>query len=108
MAHGRSLIVSTVLASYHGDHREQLVVGRALAGVAQEDVLLPQMTVLETLSFHAALRLPAGMAGAARRARLDEVLRAMGLSAHQHTLVRAFVSSGERLAGRVRKGMQKR
>jgi hypothetical protein len=49
-------------------------------------VLLPQLTVWETLRLHAGLRL-VGIAVAQREAHMLDVLRAMGLTSQRRTLV---------------------
>ncbi|TVU26470.1 hypothetical protein EJB05_29018, partial [Eragrostis curvula] len=68
--------------------------------VAQDDVLHPHLTVRETLTFCAALRLPRSTTTSAKRAAADAVIAELGLAACADTLVgNAFVrgvSGGER------------
>lgn len=53
----------------------------------QHDNLVPTMTAYEAVSFYASIILPHGTPKAARRARIARVLRMMGLTEQQHTLV---------------------
>lgn len=54
----------------------------------QHDNLVPTMTAYESVSFYASIVLPAHMSQDARKARIIRVLRMMGLSHAQNTLVR--------------------
>ncbi|KAG2494292.1 hypothetical protein HYH03_007645 [Edaphochlamys debaryana] len=69
------------------------------AYVPQEDHFVPSMTALETVRLHAALDLPPATPAAEVRERAAEVLRAMGLSRHQHTLVGGMLGGGVPLRG---------
>ena len=73
---------------------------RQLGFVLQDDLLYESLTVAETLHFAAALRLPRTMAPAAKRARVDEVIIALGLDKCRDTIIGGFfrrgISGGER------------
>jgi ABC-type multidrug transport system ATPase subunit len=53
----------------------------------QHDNLVPTMTAIESVSFYASIVLPPSMPKEARKARIARVLRMMGLSHAQTTLV---------------------
>lgn len=73
---------------------------RQLGFVLQDDLLYESLTVAETLHFAAALRLPRTMSPAAKRARVDEVITALGLDKCRDTIIGGFfrrgISGGER------------
>lgn len=54
----------------------------------QDDNFVPTMTAQETLGFYASVLLPRGTSRAARDARIQQVLAAMGISHVKQTLVR--------------------
>jgi ABC-type multidrug transport system ATPase subunit len=62
----------------------------------QDDNFTPAMTARETLTFYADVTLPSPH-HAARSARVEEVLAAVGLAAAGHTLVRAAAAGWQRL-----------
>merc|ERR1712137_1367000 len=53
--------------------------------VRQDDVLLPNLTVRQTIEFYAALRLPKSLSRKERRQRVDETLSKLGLNHCQHS-----------------------
>ncbi len=75
-------------------------VKRAIGYVSQDDLLYETLTVEETLSYAAALRLPDDVPAAERMARVDGVLHALGLTKVRNTLIGGYfqrgVSGGER------------
>ncbi|KAF8067234.1 ctr9 [Scenedesmus sp. PABB004] len=83
----------------NGAPRRQQDFARKTAYVPQDDNFMPTMTVSETCGYYATLTLPRGMAKAARRARIGEVLAAMGLSHTTDTLVGGTLPGGIVLRG---------
>jgi ABC-type multidrug transport system ATPase subunit len=87
----------TVLA---GGRAPSRAVHRRTGFVAQDDVLHPHLTVRETLTFCAMLRLPRSAPAAAKSAAAEAVIAELGLGACADTIVgNAFVrgvSGGER------------
>ncbi|KAF6153827.1 hypothetical protein GIB67_001060 [Kingdonia uniflora] len=73
---------------------------RRIGFVTQDDVLLPQLTVEETLVFAAFLRLPSNMSKQQKYARVEMIIKELGLERCRHTRIGgAFVkgiSGGER------------
>jgi len=73
---------------------------RQLGFVLQDDLLYESLTVYETLYFAAMLRLPKTMTTPQKKARVDEVIAALGLSKCRDTIIGGFfrrgVSGGER------------
>ena len=73
---------------------------RQLGFVLQDDLLYESLTVYETLYFAAMLRLPKTMTSAQKKARVDEVIAALGLAKCRDTIIGGFfrrgVSGGER------------
>ncbi|KAF6258116.1 hypothetical protein COO60DRAFT_1520342 [Scenedesmus sp. NREL 46B-D3] len=69
------------------------------AYVPQHDNLVPTMTAIESVSFYAAIVLPPDMSKGVRRARIARVLRMMGLSHAQNTLVGGTLPGGIMLRG---------
>ena len=73
---------------------------RQLGFVLQDDLLYESLTVYETLYFAAMLRLPKTMSSAQKKARVDEVIAALGLTKCRDTIIGGFfrrgVSGGER------------
>nr|DAD29867.1 TPA_asm: hypothetical protein HUJ06_031335 [Nelumbo nucifera] len=73
---------------------------RRIGFVTQDDVLFPQLTVEETLVFAAFLRLPSNMSQQQKFARVDMIVKELGLERCRHTRIGgAFVkgiSGGER------------
>jgi ABC-type multidrug transport system ATPase subunit len=67
---------------------------RRTAYVPQEDNFVPVMTLMETMEFYAGIILPNGWGRARRAARVDEVLREMGLTPAARTLVGGQVPGG--------------
>ena len=75
-------------------------VKRRIGYVMQDDMLFESLTVYETLYYAAMLRLPRAMSGAQKRARVEDVIRALGLDKCRGTIVGGFfrrgISGGER------------
>ncbi|KAL5710162.1 ABC transporter G member 26 [Ranunculus cassubicifolius] len=73
---------------------------RRIGFVAQDDLLFPQLTVEETLVFAAFLRLPSNMSKQQKQARVDMIIKELGLERCRYTRIGgAFVkgvSGGER------------
>ncbi|KAL9444741.1 hypothetical protein AB3S75_017847 [Citrus x aurantiifolia] len=73
---------------------------RRIGFVTQDDVLLPQLTVEETLVFAAFLRLPGNMNRQQKYARVQMILKELGLERCRHTRVGGGfikgISGGER------------
>jgi ATP-binding cassette subfamily G (WHITE) protein 2 len=65
----------------------------------QEDNLTPQMNVVETCQLYCALTLPRGTPVPDAAARIDEVLRAMGMSHARDRLVGGVLPGGLLLRG---------
>ncbi|GJN07682.1 hypothetical protein PR202_ga25530 [Eleusine coracana subsp. coracana] len=70
------------------------------AHVMQDDLLYPMLTVEETLTYSAELRLPRVTPGSTKRARVQALIDQLGLRAAAHTIIgdegRRGVSGGER------------
>ncbi|GBF99558.1 ABC transporter G family member-like [Raphidocelis subcapitata] len=73
---------------------------RRVGFVLQDDLLYETLTVEETLGYAAALRLPRGTSAAQRRARVDDVIAALGLGKCRGTIIGGYfrrgISGGER------------
>ncbi|XP_052206871.1 ABC transporter G family member 26 [Diospyros lotus] len=73
---------------------------RRIGFVTQDDVLLPQLTVEETLVFSAFLRLPSSMSHRQKYKRVEMIVKELGLERCRHTRVGGGflkgVSGGER------------
>jgi len=73
---------------------------RRVGFVLQDDLLYETLTVSETLNYAAALRLPRGMSAAARKARVEAVISALGINKCKDTIIGGFfrrgISGGER------------
>ncbi|KAJ1548636.1 hypothetical protein HK405_001545, partial [Cladochytrium tenue] len=79
----------------------QLATVKELVGyVDQEDLLMPTLTVREALEFSASLRLPESVGASERRARVNDVMEALGLSHVADTRIGGFgkrgISGGEK------------
>ncbi|WP_309058534.1 FHA domain-containing protein [Streptomyces sp.] len=94
---GKSTLMNALTGLRPADHGTVLYDGRDLYHdyaelrqriglVPQDDILHTQLTVHAALSYAAELRFPQDTAKAERRARVDEVIRELGLEerAHQH------------------------
>jgi len=55
--------------------------------VRQDDVLLPHLTVRETIEFYANLRLPSSLSKKEKMARVDETIAKLGLAHCQHSMI---------------------
>lgn len=55
--------------------------------VTQDDVLLPQLTVEETLAFAAFLRLPSSMSKEQKYAKVEMIIKELGLERYVHVLI---------------------
>ncbi|KAJ3249108.1 hypothetical protein HDU78_007070 [Chytriomyces hyalinus] len=92
-------IVSGTL-TFDGVKVNPLDASKLVAYVDQDDLLLPSLTVRETLYFSAKLRLPESMSVKEKMGRVDEVLETLGLSHVAHSRVGGFgqrgISGGER------------
>ncbi|XP_010542511.1 PREDICTED: ABC transporter G family member 26 isoform X1 [Tarenaya hassleriana] len=75
-------------------------VKRRIGFVTQDDVLLPQLTVEETLAFAAFLRLPSSMSRRQKYAKIETIVKELGLERCRHTRVGGGfvkgISGGER------------
>jgi ABC-type multidrug transport system ATPase subunit len=60
---------------------------RRVGFVLQDDLLYETLTVSETLNYAAALRLPRGMTAAARKARVEAVISALGINKCKDTII---------------------
>ncbi|KAJ9672462.1 hypothetical protein PVL29_025897 [Vitis rotundifolia] len=73
---------------------------RRIGFVTQDDVLLPQLTVEETLVFAAFLRLPSNMSRKQKYSRVEMIVKELGLERCRHTKVGGGfvkgISGGER------------
>ncbi|XP_048131392.1 ABC transporter G family member 26 isoform X2 [Rhodamnia argentea] len=73
---------------------------RRIGFVTQDDVLLPQLTVEETLVFAASLRLPSYMSRQQKYARVEMIIKDLGLERCRHTKIGGVfvkgISGGER------------
>ncbi|KAA0155188.1 hypothetical protein FNF29_01939 [Cafeteria roenbergensis] len=74
---------------------------QSVAFVTQEDTLLTQLTVFETLWYASAVRLPAHYSQEERLARVHDVIKRLGLAKVAHTQVGTVMSRG--LSGGERK-----
>ncbi|KAF5479091.1 hypothetical protein F2P56_005594, partial [Juglans regia] len=76
------------------------VVKRRIGFVTQDDVLFPQLTVEETLVFAAFLRLPSNMSQQQKYARVEMIVKELGLERCRHTRIGGGfvkgISGGER------------
>lgn len=82
----------------NGKPRDKSFVSKT-AYVPQDDVLLPSMTVLETMTQYGNLILRSRMSAKDKRARIQEVLQVVGLADHQDTLVGGYLPGGILLRG---------
>ncbi|KAJ3109352.1 hypothetical protein HK100_003307 [Physocladia obscura] len=86
--------------TFDGEALTQKEIIKAVAFVDQDDLLLPSMTVRETLLFSAKLRLPESMSTKEKEERVDSVLDTLALSHVAHSRVGGFgkrgISGGER------------
>ncbi|XP_021905991.1 ABC transporter G family member 26 [Carica papaya] len=75
-------------------------VKRRIGFVTQDDVLFPQLTVEETLVFAAFLRLPGSMSRQQKYARIEMIVKELGLERCRHTRIGGGfvkgISGGER------------
>ncbi|VVA97467.1 unnamed protein product [Arabis nemorensis] len=75
-------------------------VKRRIGFVTQDDVLLPQLTVEETLAFAAFLRLPSSMSKEQKYAKVEMIIKELGLERCRHTRIGGGfvkgISGGER------------
>ncbi|KAM3743912.1 hypothetical protein ACB098_06G012000 [Castanea mollissima] len=75
-------------------------VKRRIGFVTQDDVLFPQLTVEETLIFSAFLRLPSNMSRQQKYARVEMIVKELGLERCRHTRIGGGfikgISGGER------------
>ncbi|KAJ3391242.1 hypothetical protein HDU84_006306 [Entophlyctis sp. JEL0112] len=72
---------------------------RMIAYVDQDDLLLPSLTVRETLLFSANLRLPEGMSKKEKAERVDEVISTLGLSHVSNSRIGGFGIPGKGISG---------
>merc|ERR1711959_786093 len=87
----------------NGEHKPtDKAFRRQLGYVSQEDVLFEGLTVFETLYYTAVLRLPRAMTDKDKRARVDIILKVLGISHCKGTIVGGFriarrgISGGEK------------
>jgi ABC-type multidrug transport system ATPase subunit len=101
-----SLRLDKVFMSIEGDMRlngkeySTTLLKQVSAYVMQDDLVMAELTVQETLSYASHLRLPPDMTSAQRQQREDEVIQMMGIEHCRHTIVgdtrRKGISGGER------------
>jgi ABC-type multidrug transport system ATPase subunit len=72
---------------------------RRVGFVLQDDLLYETLTVWETLSFAAALRLPRHMTAAQRTERVEAVITELGLNKCRDTIIGESASAGGWLVG---------
>ncbi|XP_064629348.1 uncharacterized protein LOC135488635 [Lineus longissimus] len=60
---------------------------RQMCYVEQEDLFFPTITLMETLTYSALLRLPDKMPWKRKKARIEEVIQALDLTKCQHTII---------------------
>ncbi|MGW1589719.1 FHA domain-containing protein [Streptomyces sp. NPDC002386] len=103
---GKSTLLGALTGQRPADHGTVLYDGRDLYHdyaelcrriglVPQDDILHPQLTVRAALSYAAELRFPGDTARTERRARVDEVIRELGLEARADQPVHSL-SGGQR------------
>ncbi|MFJ9734882.1 FHA domain-containing protein [Streptomyces sp. NPDC101171] len=103
---GKSTLLGALTGQRPADHGTVLYDGRDLYHdyaelcrriglVPQDDILHPQLTVRAALSYAAELRFPGDTARAERQARVDEVIRELGLGARAGQPVHSL-SGGQR------------
>ncbi|CAN6556152.1 hypothetical protein TB2_038131 [Malus domestica] len=84
----------------YNDIRYSPALKRRIGFVTQDDVLFPQLTVEETLVFAAFLRLPSTMTRQEKYARVEMIVKELGLERCRHTRVGGGfikgISGGER------------
>ncbi|MGW1052551.1 FHA domain-containing protein [Streptomyces sp. NPDC002521] len=85
----------TVLYDGRDLYRDYAELRQRIGLVPQDDILHPQLTVRAALSYAAELRFPEDTAGAERRARVDEVIRELGLAQRADQPVHSL-SGGQR------------
>ncbi|MQY37616.1 ABC transporter ATP-binding/permease protein [Streptomyces sp. RB17] len=85
----------TVLYDGRDLYRDYAELRQRIGLVPQDDILHPQLTVRAALTYAAELRFPEDTAAAERRARVDEVIRELGLERRAGQLVHSL-SGGQR------------
>ncbi|ARP73599.1 ABC transporter ATP-binding protein [Streptomyces pluripotens] len=85
----------TVLYDGRDLYRDYAELRRRIGLVPQDDILHPQLTVRAALAYAAELRFPQDTAKAERRARVDEVIRELGLEQRAEQPVHSL-SGGQR------------
>ncbi|MEU9479346.1 FHA domain-containing protein [Streptomyces sp. NPDC048191] len=85
----------TVLYDGRDLYRDYAELRQRIGLVPQDDILHPQLTVRAALSYAAELRFPEDTAAAERRARVDEVIRELGLQHRAEQSVHSL-SGGQR------------
>ncbi|KAJ3064487.1 hypothetical protein HDU98_012104 [Podochytrium sp. JEL0797] len=65
---------------FNGKQRDPVAWRTTCAYVEQDDLLFPNLTVEETLNYAATLRLPASMPPAEKKAKVDQIIRDLGLN----------------------------
>ncbi|KAK0468631.1 P-loop containing nucleoside triphosphate hydrolase protein [Armillaria novae-zelandiae] len=84
----RTTYIAGGTMTLNGIRAKPEVMSTLCSYVTQDDsALLPYLTVLETLQFAAALRLPRSMSKEEQRQRVDEVILKMGLKECRYTLI---------------------
>ena len=102
---GKSSLLNVLGARFEGEeYTGQVIVNgkprtkelkRKIGYVLQNDVILPNLTVRETLDITARLRLPKTMTKNEKMERVDDVIHVMGLNTCEDTLVQ-LCSGGEK------------
>ncbi|XP_072961122.1 ABC transporter G family member 5-like [Typha angustifolia] len=84
----------------NGEHLESSVLRSISAYVMQDDLLYPMLTVEETLSYSADLRLPSSLPASKKRTRVQDLIDQLGLRNAANTIIgdegHRGVSGGER------------
>lgn len=92
---GKATYGKTVGSVFINGKADRISKFRDVVGfVPQEDVMLREMTVFETLMFSATNRLPASMSGTEKRQLVDAVIELLGLSALRYVEWRRMVRLG--------------
>jgi ABC-type multidrug transport system ATPase subunit len=101
-----SLRLDTIYMTIEGDMRlngkkySTSLLKQISAYVMQDDLVMAELTVQETIAYASHLRLPPTMTASQRKEREDEVIQMMGIEHCRHTVVgdtrRKGISGGER------------
>lgn len=101
---GKSSLLNVLGSRFQGDVSGEILVNgirqtkkhkRSIAYVLQQDLLLPNLTVRETLEITAKLRLPKNFTLQQKMQRVDDIITLMGIKSCENTMVQ-LTSGGER------------